>query len=217
MIQNIVKLLLLLQGMLLLVMGYSSPLTSPPSNSNMFSSRSRTICYATTGPNPNSNQRRGPPPPPIQSSVNGAEKVWQSGRVFTKNNNNNNRGQRGGIKDAWWMRDEEENNPRVLPKYKPSWLQANVVNTSWKVADLKIEAAKLGLKTTGRKEELIERINSKANSDDNARLLLSDSQFTAPRYVDPASSKPLTCFPEVYETAADIQKLRDMTMMQGPP
>ena len=43
------------------------------------------------------------------------------------------------------MREEESNNPRILPAYKPWWVSDNtVVDDTWKVADLRIEATKRG-------------------------------------------------------------------------
>jgi hypothetical protein len=67
------------------------------------------------------------------------EKDWKSGYVFNKHTQKKRRN------DPWWMREEESNNPRILPAYKPWWVTDNViVDDSWKVADLRAEAAKRG-------------------------------------------------------------------------
>jgi hypothetical protein len=67
------------------------------------------------------------------------EKDWKSGYVFNKHTQKKRRN------DPWWMREEESNNPRILPAYKPWWVTDNViVDDSWKVADLRVEAAKRG-------------------------------------------------------------------------
>lgn len=116
------------------------------------------------------------------------------------------------------MRDEEENNPKILPKYKPSWLEGGkLVNSSWKVADLKAEAALRGLSTSGKKDELIERINAASLSASKIDYL-SDEHFTAPVYVEPknGSSRP-SCYPEVYETPSEVRRLKESANQLPPP
>ena len=137
-------------------------------------------------------------------------KTWQTGKVFTKNNSANRRGER---KDAWWMREEEANNPRILPKYNPKWLGSAVVDKTWKLADLKSEAMKRGLKSTGKKEELIERINTSRPS--VTANLLSDEFFTAPRYIPVLKEDKASCYPDIYESPEDIVRLREM-VNNGP-
>lgn len=69
----------------------------------------------------------------------GGEKDWKSGYVFNKHTQKKRRN------DPWWMREEESNNPRILPAYKPWWVTDNViVDDTWKVADLRLEATKRG-------------------------------------------------------------------------
>lgn len=48
---------------------------------------------------------------------------WKSGKLFTRT-------PKSRRIDPWWMRDEEKNNPRMLPLYRPWWTQkgTNVVN-----------------------------------------------------------------------------------------
>ena len=69
----------------------------------------------------------------------GSDKDWKSGYVFNRNTQKKRRN------DPWWMREEESNNPRILPAYKPWWVTDNiVVDDTWKVADLRVEATKRG-------------------------------------------------------------------------
>ena len=111
------------------------------------------------------------------------------------------------------MREEEANNPRILPKYNPKWLGSSVVDKTWKLADLKAEAGKRGLKITGKKEELIERIN--ASIAPGTANLLSDEHFTSPSYIAVSKEEKASCYPDAYESPEDIIRLREM-VLDGP-
>ena len=137
------------------------------------------------------------------------EKAWQTGKIFTKNNAGNRRHER---KDAWWMREEEANNPRILPKYQPRWLESCHVDKTWKLADLKTEAMKRGLKTSGKKDELVARINAHAPSM-NVNML-SDKYFKGPSYFDFHQENKPSCYPDMYETPEEIVRLRELS--NGP-
>ena len=77
--------------------------------------------------------------PPKGGAGQAGEKDWKSGYVFNKHTQKKRRN------DPWWMREEESNNPRILPAYKPWWVTDNViVDDTWKVAELRVEAAKRG-------------------------------------------------------------------------
>ena len=98
--------------------------------------------------NYNSNKNDGAP----------KRKVWNNARNTRPQRRNRNN-------DPWWMRDEESNNPRILPKYKPWWFDLNLQNVddSWKVPDLKIEAERRcieGYKSM-KKAELIAALSAK--------------------------------------------------------
>ena len=41
---------------------------------------------------------------------------WKSGYVLVNDRKNDRL-----RNDPWWMREEEKNNPRMLPEYKPFW------------------------------------------------------------------------------------------------
>jgi hypothetical protein len=105
------------------------------------------------------------------------------------------------------MRADEENNPRMLPKYKPKWLEAPVVDSTWKVKDLALEATRRGLPSRGKKDELIARINSATSSTVD---LLSDDHFTSVVYTVPKSTSMPPCYPEEYETPEEISRLKLM-------
>lgn len=47
-------------------------------------------------------------------------KQWKSGYTLVNDKDRSN--SRRLRNDPWWMREEEKNNPRILPEYKPSWL-----------------------------------------------------------------------------------------------
>ena len=124
---------------------------------------------------------------------------WESGKVFTE-------GRRRSRERSlpWWMSDEERNHPRILPHYKPWWLEHNCeVNDSWKVADLRLEAERRGLSTSGLKKDLIERINISFQ-----QYSISDENFTTPNII-PASADDYVypCYPQAYEAELYKQNL----------
>lgn len=121
-------------------------------------------------------------------------KEWKSGYIF--NNNSKNGPPRRMRNDPWWMRDEEKNNPRMLPEYKPWWVDTNtIVNDTWKVADLRKEAERRGIDPLGKKNELIERLveSSKTYS-------LTDDNFFNPIFTESNNDKLISrnCFPQTY-------------------
>lgn len=128
------------------------------------------------------------------------KKTWQSGSNLVEKKK---RSRFGAI--PWWMSEEEKNNPRVLPAYKPHWLEKNTkVDNSWKVADLRVEATRRGLSSEGLKNELIDRINSFA-----ASYSLDSDNFTAPKIRELSSDEDLlyACYPQVYEKELqDVKK-----------
>lgn len=142
------------------------------------------------------------------------QKVWQSGKIFNRPTGNQRR-EKGGSSHAWWMKEEEENNPRMLPKYKPSWMGSSLVDSTWKLVDLKAEAQRRGLKVTGKKDELIARINA-SNPNNLAKELLSDDKFTASRYIEVENNDRPSCYPEVYEGTGEIARLKEMFMTMPP-
>ena len=120
------------------------------------------------------------------------------------------------------MSDEERNNPRILPVYKPWWLSSNVlVDSSWKVDDLRKEAirrmnenGKVGavagrggynkkdIKEMG-KAELIDFLVSltrahELSSNGYTTIVFDESQETN------WSERPQPpCYPQVYEGGSD--------------
>ena len=54
----------------------------------------------------------------------GNNREWNSGAAFSKSP------QRKRRNDPWWMREEESNNPRILPPYSPWWLSRNQITPS---------------------------------------------------------------------------------------
>ena len=157
------------------------------------------------------------------------------------------------------MREEESNNPRILPHYQPWWLNENQiapsysnggsersriqsdddddyddnesnkhssssiqkekllgnvwVDESWKVADLKNECARRGLKPVGtKKHELIEQLLESSRLYD-----LSDAGMVRAVFTPHSFDKDMPCFPHIYETEADIKRLKSKIMMQPAP
>ncbi len=104
---------------------------------------------------------------------------------------------------AWWISDSEDNHPRVLPPYKPWWLESNfAVDDSWTVVELREEATRRGLVTHGLKSELIDRINLS-----HIKYSLLDDNFVTPTILPTTDDEPVYgCFPEVYEKNVDTPK-----------
>lgn len=137
---------------------------------------------------------------------------WQSGNNVFKNKNNKRGGRRN---DPWWMRDEEKNNPRILPIYKPWWLVNNVmVDSSWKVADLREEAIRRGItkEEAGalKKGELVETLQ-----DISRKYTLSSDAFTEPLFSEiPATEARPSCYPTTYEGLDGIASLNEEILEQ---
>lgn len=105
------------------------------------------------------------------------------------------------------MRDDEKDNPKMLPAYKPWWVESNViVNDSWKVADLKKEAERRGLDTVGKlKADLVEALVLSSR-----RYDISESGYTAPVFTANEAKKELPpCYPEVYEGKDNYENIRN--------
>lgn len=146
---------------------------------------------------------------------------WQSGRVFQKRG-----GQRGGGRrrnDPWWMRDEERNNPRILPQYKPWWLENILVDSSWKISDLRKEAmrradanGKVGSAAGagGYTEEQINDMKKVELVDFLVGLTeqysLANDGFTSIEFVDSTGGNKPPCYPQVYEGGQD--KMENMVL-----
>lgn len=136
-------------------------------------------------------------------SKGGTERVvndWKSGQVF--------KGQqpRSRRNDPWWMREEEKTNPRVLPIYKPWWLDNIFVDDSWKVADLRKEAARRSMTGTSamKKDELVQALRESSEAYD-----LSNKAFKPPVFIKAKVEELPSCYPEVYEGGAgNIESLR---------
>jgi len=132
-------------------------------------------------------------------------KPWTS-KPFTKNNSVNNnksksvsrshpRGQRRG-NDPWWMREDEEGNPRMLPPYTPWWSdKVEIVDEKWKVNDLKREALRRGLSHLSKvnKTQLINEINRQTSLYD-----LSDSNMKTPTFRAHSLESLPPCYPQSY-------------------
>ena len=135
------------------------------------------------------------------------EQKWQSGAVFRKNNG------RGRNNDPWWMSEDENNNPRILAKYTPWWATKNVlVNNSWKLVDLRKEAARRNMPQTGKKQELIDQLRRSSMT-----FTLSDEGFISPKYSDEISDAFPKCYPEAYEEIAMIQRLSGQSTVKSAP
>ena len=147
-----------------------------------------------------------------ESAGGGDDKLtrdWKSGTALRQPRSRRN--------DPWWMREEEKTNPRILPIYKPWWLDNVLVDDTWKVADLKKEAARRGLEgeTSGlKKPELVAALRKSSMDFD-----LSDKGFRDPVFRKAEPSALPTCYPEIYEGGpAQIEKLRQagLSSMQAP-
>ena len=106
------------------------------------------------------------------------------------------------------MRDDERDNPKMLPAYKPWWAEVNIAtaNDSWKVADLKREAERRGLDTTGKlKADLVDLLASSSRMFD-----LSEEGYTAPVFTaNDAKNELPACYPEVYEGKENYENIRN--------
>ena len=100
--------------------------------------------------------------------------------------------------DPWWMRDEEKNNPRMLPIYRPWWDLGKLASDQRKtIKELQTIAKALGLGISGSKKELTDRIKNLENL-----YSMDDSNFRSPTYIPWSASNELTqesCYPDAYE------------------
>lgn len=130
---------------------------------------------------------------------------WKSGQVFRQPRSRRN--------DPWWMREEEKTNPRVLPIYKPWWLDNVFVDDSWKVADLRKEASRRGMLDTSdmKKSDLLTELHRSSLAYD-----LSNKGFKPPAFRRLDSSALPACYPEVYEGgSAAIEVLRENSFLNA--
>ena len=197
-----------------------------------------------------------------------AAQVWNSDYILSnRNNRRNSVGDRFAQvrrrNEPWWMRDEERNNPRILPPYEPWWRQerkhereqqatseadvaveldihhdlsanatpraqaagicsnSRTLSTAWKISELRAEAVKRGVEYSNlKKTELLAELK-------RVEILysLGDDNFTPPHFdaIDQAAvgtgvspNKP-KCYPEEYEGAESIEKLRTLSMHTKAP
>lgn len=124
---------------------------------------------------------------------------WKTGDIFTKQTNKSKN------KSIWWMRDDEESNPRMLPKYHKWWVDKNsLVNDTWDIKDLMKEANRRNIsydKKTISKNELIDSINKTTRLYD-----LSNDNFTGPIYIPKDMNKLPSCYPEVYDRSTEARE-----------
>ena len=143
---------------------------------------------------------------------NGGKKVWNNKSNFRRSDNIQRRSRRN---DPWWMRDEEANNPRILPKYEPWWLNPQNVDDSWTVSELKGEAKRRGILgyTKMKKDELIQLLQ-KLSSD----YTLSNEGFKGATFTNVARNvEVLSCYPENYEGGLEaVEKMRQLQLKVKP-
>ena len=119
--------------------------------------------------------------------------------------------------DPWWMREEEKNNPRVLPEYTPWWADGRScavdISCFSTVAQLKAEATRreLVFPTASKKAELQDLLRQS-----NEQYGLSDANFLYPEYTPRPKTTP-PCYPESYEGVEGIESLRKKSFMTMPP
>jgi hypothetical protein len=154
---------------------------------------------------------------------------WQSGKIFSKRGGGGGGGgQRAGGRrrnDPWWMSDEERNNPRILPIYRPWWLESNVlVDASWKVAELRKEAMRradesgrvgaAGVASAGYTAEQVDGMKKADLVELLVRLThtynLASGGFTPITFIDSSGNGDdddgggvPPCYPQVYEGGHD--------------
>ena len=91
-----------------------------------------------------------------QDITDSKPKQWNSGYI--------NRGRKMQRNDPWWMRDEEKNNPRVLPRRIPWWFaepsSLEIPHTA-KIADLKAIADARNINCEGlKKSEMFQKLKT---------------------------------------------------------
>ena len=150
------------------------------------------------------------------------------------------------------MREEESDNPRILPHYETWWLNEHqiapsyinggsenveddndvlassssstsskkkkllgniFVDESWKVAELKLECERRGLVPAGtKKQELIDQLIASSKLYD-----LSDKGMVKAVFTPHSFDKDMPCFPHIYETKENIDRLKAKIAMQPAP
>lgn len=138
------------------------------------------------------------------SSVNVVEdtlrRTWKSGDTLVKTQPDARRRNNIRRNDPWWMRDEEKNNPRILPAYRPWWTNEHrEVDSNWQLPELKEVARARGIKVDGSKDDLVRSLKDLEN-----RFDLHDRNFRAPVFVpfaDEGATAAL-CYPAAYENSA---------------
>lgn len=96
----------------------------------------------------------------------------------------------------WWMKDSERNHPRMLPQYKPWWLnpQNPIVNPSWTVPELRAEATRRGAHCSHwNKQQLLDWL-----TESSADYNLSEMNFKGPTFTNDDVTVTDKCYPEVY-------------------
>jgi len=142
-------------------------------------------------------------------------KDWRSGNDVFKGDKQQQQQQQPGRSrrnDPWWMREDEKTNPRVLPAYKPWWLEKVSVDDSWKVAELRKEAERRGMETAAgmKKAEILSALQESSATYD-----LSDNGFRAPFFKAHLPGELPSCWPDVYEGGKEeIEKLQASIMVK---
>ena len=140
------------------------------------------------------------------------QKAWQSGYKLVPTPKQPTLATERRRNDPWWVREEENKNPRMRPPYRPGWLQENEnhVNISatickWNIAQLRSEALKRGVTindiATGKsksKSELIQNIE-----ESGSKYSLHDDNFTSATFVPVPTEKTHASYPESYEGGAE--------------
>ena len=132
--------------------------------------------------------------------VGSAQRTWRSGDVLVpKNLPDNPNGKRRN--DPWWMRDDEKNNPRILPVHKPWWRESyEKVDSTWTIADLKAEAVRRGIAVRGLKNKILAQLVEQEH-----RYSLMDDNFTPPVFIPLSGTERNSCYPDVYESGVPVQ------------
>lgn len=130
-----------------------------------------------------------------RNDVSSAQRTWRSGDALVpKNLPENPNGRRRN--DPWWMRDDEKNNPRILPRHNPWWCEHyKNVDLSWKVAELKAEAVRRGITAKGIKSDIIAQLQEQER-----RYSMSDENFTPAVFIAKSEKELNKCYPDVYES-----------------
>ena len=117
------------------------------------------------------------------------DKVLKTGEIFLQKKSTSRR------QLPWWMKDSERNHPRILPAYRPWWLnpQNPIVNPSWTVPELRAEATRRGAHCSHwNKQQLLDWL-LESSTDYN----LSETNFKGPTFSAQVNTTD-SCYPEVY-------------------